>query len=336
MVNPPISVIGTTTWGTTLAIINAKMGKNVSLIARTTQEAKQLINAGENPRFLPGYKFPETLRITSQIDKAMFESKVVIVAVPSAKFRETMNSIREHLPIKSIIVIATKGLEHATGKRMSEIVYEEIGQSKKVSVCSMSGPNLAEEIIMGKPSSTVVACEETSIAHEAQSILKTDTIRIYTNSDIVGVEISGAMKNTIAIAAGISDGLELGNNAKASLITRGLSEITRLGIKLGAKNSTFYGLSGVGDLIATCSSQLSRNNQVGRMLAQGMNTDTISATMDNVAEGIDTTKAIMKLCTQENIEMPIAEAVYKVLIGVLSAEDAVKNLMLSESKSETT
>ena len=216
----------------------------------------------------------------------------------------------------------------------SEILCEEVSHHSNNSVCTLSGQTLANEIIMGKPSSTVIACTQPSVSRKVQSILKTDNLRIYTNRDVIGVEISGAVKNTIAIAAGISDGLELGNNAKASLITRGLSEITRLGTALGADQNTFYGLSGIGDLIATCSSPLSRNNQVGRMLAKGKRITEIIVHMDNVAEGIDTTKAIVKISKQKNLEMPIAEAVNQVITGDLRADEAVKNLMLRDSKSE--
>ena len=331
-----IAVIGTTTWGTTLAIINARMGKAVTLITRTGEEASQLVSAGENTRFLPGEKLPKNLNVTNQLGTVIPQAKIVLIAVPSASFRKNINLIADIIPTDSIIVIATKGLEYSTGKRMSEIVYEEVGDRNGISVCSMSGPNLANEIIMNKPSSTVIACSQPSVSHKAQSILKTDNLRIYTNTDVIGVEISGAVKNTIAIAAGISDGLELGNNAKASLITRGLSEITRLGTALGAKRNTFYGLSGMGDLIATCSSPLSRNNQVGRMLARGMSITEIKGQMDNVAEGIDTTKAIVEISKNKNLELPIAEAVNQVITGSSSALEAVKNLMLRESKSEIT
>ena len=329
-----IAVIGTTTWGTTLAMINARMGKNVTLVARTAKEASALTYAGENSRFLPGIKFPEALKITNQVDTVMSEAQIILIAVPSASFRENLTLIADIIPSHSVVVIATKGLEYSSGKRMSEILCEEVGHHSNNSICTMSGPNLANEIIMGKPSSTVIACTQPSVSRKVQSILKTDNLRIYTNSDVIGVEISGAVKNTIAIAAGISDGLELGNNAKASLITRGLSEITRLGTALGADQNTFYGLSGIGDLIATCSSPLSRNNQVGRMLAKGMRITEIIGHMDNVAEGIDTTKAIVKISKQKNLEMPIAEAVNQVITGDLRADEAVKNLMLRDSKSE--
>ena len=331
-----IAVIGTSTWGTTLAIINARMGKNVTLIIRTAEEANQILSAGENTRFLPGTKLPKNLNVTNRLGTVIPQVKIVLIAVPSASFRKNINSIADIISTDSIVVIATKGLEYSTGKRMSEIVYEEVGDRNGISVCSMSGPNLANEIIMNKPSSTVVACTQPSVSHKVQSILKTDNLRIYTNTDVIGVEISGAAKNTIAIAAGISDGLELGNNAKASLITRGLSEITRLGTALGAKRNTFYGLAGMGDLIATCSSPLSRNNQVGRMLAQGMSVTEVKGHMDNVAEGIDTTKAIVEISKHKNLELPIAEAVNQVITGNSSAVEAVKNLMLRDSKSEIT
>ena len=312
------------------------MGKNVTLLARTSKEANELISTGENSRFLPGIQFPEPLKITSRIEEVIPQANIVLLAVPSARLRENINSIADLITRDTIVVIATKGLEHNTGKRMSEIVCEEIRHRENISVCSMSGPNLANEIIMNKPSSTVIACDHRSTSRKAQSILKTKNLRIYTNSDIIGVEISGAAKNTIAIAAGISDGLALGNNAKASLITRGLYEITKLGTSLGAEINTFYGLAGIGDLIATCSSALSRNNQVGRMLSQGMNIEEIKENMNNVAEGIDTTKALIKISRHKNLEMPIAEAVHQVILGHLGASEAVKTLMLRDSKSEVT
>ena len=259
---------------------------------------------------------------------------MLLIAVPSQTLRQNIRAISTYIPDSTIIVSASKGLEASSGMRMSEIIKEEIPTLSSDNVCALSGPNLSNEILAGKPSSSVIASNNESTAQYAQSLLNCSHLRLYTNVDLVGVEICGALKNITAIAAGICDGLDLGDNAKASIITRGLAEMARFGNSLGAETSTFSGLAGMGDLIATCSSGLSRNNQVGRMLAKNIPLDKIRKNMDNVAEGIETTKAVVTISSKLNIDLPIINAVSKILFDEMSVENATKELMARMLTSE--
>ena len=329
-----ICVIGTTTWGTTLAIINASKGLEVTLLSRSPEETDLLEKNRENPRFLPGTPFPDSLEVTDCANSAMNSSEIIIFAVPSQTLRRNIAKVSNQFNSNHIVVSATKGLESSTSKRMSEIIKEGIQFVPKDQICAMSGPNLANEIIKGKPSSTVVASENIDCATFVQSKLNSSKFRIYTNTDIIGVEIGGALKNITAIASGISDGLSLGDNAKASIITRGLAEMSRLGACLGADRLTFSGLAGMGDLIATCSSNLSRNRKVGISLAKGMSLSKITDSMDNVAEGISTTKAVIPLAQKHKIEFPIGEAVYGILFNGSNPSRVAELLMERRPRQE--
>ena len=322
-----VGVVGTTSWGTTLAITLARRGVEVWLWARTEDEASQLRERRENVRFVPGAEFPQSLDVTASPDEALQEAELVIIAVPSRSMRDNLRHVRDSLGGSVAIVSATKGLELDTGKRMSQILREELPSSLHSSICTMSGPNLAGEIVKERPSSTVIASEEAPAAEFAQAVVNSHRFRVYTNDDMVGVELGGALKNIIALGAGICDGLEYGDNAKAAFITRGLAEISRLGVAAGANPLTFAGLAGMGDLIATCASPLSRNHYVGEQLAHGRSLDEIRASMTNVAEGVDTTSAAVTLARDLAVEMPIAQATYGVLFQGVPLEQAISELL---------
>ena len=322
-----IGVLGTTSWGTTLAILAAQKKLDVCLWSRTEQEANQLQIDGVNKRFLPNSHFPPNLRISSSTLAAVSDAAVVILAVPSNTLRTNLKAIKSSLKKSTVIVSATKGLEQNSGKRMSEIIHEETDSSCDIEICVLSGPNLASEIIQGKPSSTVVASLNQRVSKKVQNLLISEKFRVYTNKDIISVEYGGALKNIIAIGAGVCDGLGLGDNAKAGFMTRGLAEITRLAVAAGAEPLTLSGLSGMGDLIATCSSNLSRNHFVGRELARGKTLAEIQSSMENVAEGINTTSAAIILSNRLGVEMPITMVTYKVLFEKMSVHQAIKELM---------
>lgn len=321
-----ICVVGATSWGTTLAIITAREGNRVRLLARSEDEAAVLRLDNENTRFLPGSSFPRSMSVTPRADEALAEADLVIIAVPSIALRDNARRIRDFIG-GTVVVSASKGLETETGNRMSQVLQEEFSAIDQPPICALSGPNLAHEIIQGKLSSTVVASPDEDAARTAQTILNSSVLRVYTNADIAGVELGGALKNIIAIGAGICDGLQLGDNSKAAFMTRGLAEIARLGLAAGAQQMTLSGLAGMGDLIATCSSTLSRNHYVGTLLSQGKTLDEIVSGMHNVAEGVNTTVAARSLAAALGVEMPITEATYRILFKGMSVRRAAAELM---------
>lgn len=327
-------IVGTTSWGTTLGVILAHKGIEVRLWARTKEDASRLCTEGENRRFLPGVPFPQGLSVTSSSDEALSDADVVIIAVPSRSLRQNIQRVRHSLSSGTVIVSAVKGLEMDTCKRMSEVLEEELPPDLHSSICVLSGPNLASEIIQGKPSSTVIASRSADAAARAQDIITTPMFRVYTNDDTVGVELGGALKNIIALGAGICDGLEYGDNAKAAFITRGLAEIARLGVAAGANPLTLAGLAGMGDLIATCSSRHSRNHYVGEQLARGKTLEEVRASMHNVAEGVDTTAPAIVLAQRLGVEMPITQATYNVLFKGVPLEQAIAELLGRTPKPE--
>ena len=329
-----VAVIGTTTWGTTLGIVLARNDVPVCLVARTKSEAEVLDSNRRSLRFLPDVPFPAGLRIASDFKEAITPAGLVILAVPSHQLRHNIRAIRDSLASGAIVVSAAKGLELPGGERMSQVLEQELPTKFHSGICALSGPNLAHEIIQGKISSTVVAGQNPEITAEAQSILMTGSFRVYTSNDIVGVELAGALKNIIALGAGIGDGMDAGDNAKSSFVTRGLAEITRLGVAAGANQMTFAGLAGLGDLIATCNSKLSRNRYVGEQLALGRTWPEIEKSMDNVAEGVNATKAAVGMAAKLNVEMPIAQTTHRVLFEGLSIQEAVAELMGRPPRSE--
>ena len=328
-----VTAVGATSWGTTLGIILARQGHEVRLLTRTESEAAGLESARENARFVPGVRFPDSMRALADPVEAHDSAALTIFAVPSQTMRANAQVVAHAITNGTIVVSAVKGLELSSGKRMSQVIGEEI-PSIAHGICALSGPNLAREIIMSMPASTVVASEDADAATEAQAIINSSTFRVYTNDDLIGVELAGALKNIIALGAGMCDGMGFGDNSKATFITRGLAEIGRLGVAAGANPATFAGLAGMGDLVATCMSTLSRNHYVGTQIASGKSLDQIRSEMDSVAEGVDTTRAALDLASSLGVEMPIAQATYSILFGGVSVSQAVQNLMGREPKSE--
>jgi len=334
---PKIAIIGTTTWGITLGVVLAHKGLEVRLWARTEQEVTELRNAGPNPTLLPDIAFPPHLSITSSLSEALTDVEAVILAVPSQTMRHNIKLVEGYLKASSTLVIsAAKGLEIGSNKRMSHVIAEEIDPRFRSNICALSGPNLSREILHNLPAASVVAAWDEAIAKKAQRLLTTSNFCVYTNTDIIGVELGGALKNIIALGAGIADGLGYGDNAKAAFMTRGLTEMTALGVALGANPLTFSGLAGLGDLIATCASPLSRNHYVGVELTKGRSLEEITASMTGVAEGVSTTIAAWNLAQQMGLEMPITERIYQVLYEGVDPRQAAVELMAAEARNELT
>ncbi|CAI8005815.1 Glycerol-3-phosphate dehydrogenase [NAD(P)+], partial [Geodia barretti] len=330
----PVAVVGATTWGTTLAVLAARDGAPVRLLCRTSDEADALRRAGEHSRRLPGVPFPETLSVEHGPAKALSDTNLVIVAVPSDRFRQNVGRIAKYVPKEAVILSVTKGLELPAGLRMSEVWSQEMPQHPPGRFSVLSGPNLAGEVIAGKPAVTVVAASAETSRSLVQEALMSPAFRIYTSDDVVGVEMGGALKNIIALAAGIADGMEVGDNAKAALVTRGLNEIGRLGIAAGAQLMTFAGLAGLGDVMATCSSPLSRNRRVGEELARGRQLPDILTDMGAVAEGINTTVAALEIAERLDVDMPITRLMSQVLFEGLPAAECIPTLMERPPRSE--
>ncbi len=328
------AVIGTTSWGITLGLLLANKGLEVRLWARTEKEASQLRQKGPNQTQFPGIHFPPELTVTSHMDEAMDCVAAVIMAVPSSTMRQNITHVESHLTKSTLVVSAAKGLEVGSNKRMSQVIAEEINPRFQSNICVISGPNLAREVMQNLPAAAVVAAEDTATTRKAQRLLTTPNFCIFTNSDIIGVELAGALKNIIALGAGIADGLGYGDNAKAAFMTRGLTEITALGMTLGANPLTFSGLAGLGDVIATCTSPLSRNHYVGAELASGRSVADITESMTEVAEGINTTLVAQNLAEQLGLEMPITEKIYQVLYEDADPRQAAVDLMGGNAKHE--
>ena len=329
-----VTIVGTTTWGTTLGVVLARQGTPVTLLARTEAESRLLAVDRKNSRFLPETIFPDSLQVTADPAKAVSSAAIVILAVPSHRLRQNARLMAGYLSSEAIVVSAAKGLELPTAHRMSQVLAEELPGSLHAGICALSGPNLAKEIVQGKPASSVLAGADAAVGERAQSLLNSNRFRVYTSNDLVGVELGGALKNIVALGAGMCDGLEAGENAKAALVTRGLAEITRLGVAAGAEPRTFAGLAGLGDVIATCSSRFSRNRYVGEQLGLGRTWSQIRESMDNVAEGVNATEAALKVAGDLGVEMPIAEITYRVLYEGLSAKEAAAELMGRPARSE--
>jgi len=328
------AIIGATTWGTTLGILLAKNKVPVALLARTEAEAQVLSSQRRNARFLPDTPFPDCLSVTSQPESALRQSDLVILAVPSDRLRENVRRIKPHLQAGAIVLSATKGLELPTARRMSQVLEDELPSGFHPDICVLSGPNLAKEIVQGKPASTVIAGRNPDATQRAQNALMSGNFRVYTSNDVLGVELAGALKNIVALGAGIGDGMDAGENAKSAFITRGLAEITRLGIAAGADPMTFAGLAGLGDVVATCSSRLSRNRYVGEELAKGRSWPEIRDSMDNVAEGVNATLAALTMAKELGVEMPIAEMASRVLFDGLPPQKAMAEFMGRPARSE--
>ncbi|MFC1901576.1 NAD(P)H-dependent glycerol-3-phosphate dehydrogenase [Chloroflexota bacterium] len=329
-----IAIIGTTSWGITLGLMLANKGLEVRLWARTEREARKIRRNGPDPARCPDVTLPPQLTTTSRLAEALADIDAVILAVPSATIRQNISQIESHLNKATLVVSAAKGLEIGSNKRMSQVIAEEINPRFQPNICVLSGPNLAREIQQDLPAAAVVAAEDTATARKAQRLLSAPNFCVFTNTDVIGVELGGALKNIIALGAGIADGLGYGDNAKAAFITRGLTEITALGMALGANPLTFSGLAGLGDVIATCTSPLSRNHYVGTELAKGRPLAEITDSMTEVAEGINTTLVVRNLAQQLGLEMPIAEKIHQVLYEDADPRQAAAELMGANTKHE--
>ncbi len=329
------AIIGNGTWGTALGIMLARKGNRVKLWTRTEEEAVKLNETRENDCFLPGFRFPIRLLATSSMEETFHGAELVILAVPAQSMRQNVRQVRHLLSDSMIIMSVSKGLEVGSGKRMSRVIAEEIDPRLQPNICVLSGPNIAQETAQGLHSVAVVAAQDTAVAERARQLLSSKYFCVFTSSDVAGVELGGALKNVIALGAGIADGLGYGNNAKAAFITRGLVEVIALGTVLGANPLTFVGLACLGDVIATSFSPFSRNRYVGEELAKGRSLKEIMDSMPHVAEGISTTIAARKLAHKAGIDMPIIEQVYKVIYERLSPKQAVVELVgLPEESAE--
>ncbi len=322
-----ITVIGTTAWGLTLGLVASRQGHRVSVLARTPDEADRLSDNRTSPRLPSGIQIPAEISIGADPAGALRQAEMVIVAVPSVSLRTNIRAIARYIPESAIVVSATKGIDIETGRRMTQVIAEETHGFSRGRIGALSGPNLAPEIASGKIASATVAFTDPDVAAKAQVILTSELFRVYRSDDVAGVELGGALKNIVAIGAGIIDDFSLGDNAKAAFVTRGLHEITRLGVALGARPDTFAGLSGMGDLVATCYSGLSRNRRVGQELAKGRTLADILSTLKQVAEGVPTTRAASKLAHEHGVDMPITAMTQHVLFDGLPPGKAVEALM---------
>jgi len=322
-----VAVIGTTSWGTTLAVILARKGIDVALLGMTVEEAKKLAAERENADRLPGVRFPPSLMPVGGIDEALRDASLVIIAVPSQDMRRNVKQAKGRIALKTPIVSGSKGFEVDSAKRMTEVIIDELGAKYKPYVCALSGPNLSREIAIGLPAATVVASYNIKVAEKAKDIINSEAFQVYTSDDVIGVELGGALKNIVALGAGMVDGLGYGNNAKAAYMAHGLSEIASLGVALGANPLTFLGLAGLGDLLATCDSSLSRNHTLGEGMARGRSLNEMIETIGSTVEGVPTTAVALKISRELGVDMPITERIYRVLYEGLNPAKAMAELI---------
>lgn len=328
MNNLKIAILGDGGWGTTLSLLLHNKGYNIVIWSAFNDYAKAMEKSRENIKFLPGIEIPRGIKITSNIDEVA-GSGYYIVSIPCKYLKETLRKFKT--VIDKPIVSAVKGIENDTLKRPSEIIREILGN---LPYSVLSGPTIAYEMVRGVPTTCVIASENRDLALKLQEVFTTEKFRVYTSDDVIGVELGGALKNIIAIAAGISDGMGFGANTKSALLTRGLVEIQRLGVKMGAKADTFFGLTGVGDLATTCMSPHSRNRTFGEMIGKGKNIKEILSKTSMVIEGVNTAKSAYQLAKKVGVEMPITEEIYKVIYEAKDPKQAVKDLMTRTPKSE--
>lgn len=327
-----VAVIGSGGWGTALAVMLAKKNNDVTLWSFEEKEFQRLYNDRENRAFLPGVLFPEGMKCTMDLSVAK-DADIIVMAVPSFAVRVTARKLSEFVTDDKIIVNVSKGIENETSKRLSEIIEDELSQKAKIVV--LSGPSHAEEVGRGVPTAVIATSRNKEAAEIVQDTFMNENFRVYITDDIIGVELGAALKNVMALAAGICDGLGLGDNSKAALMTRGLAEIVRLGIALGAKEETFIGLAGLGDLIVTCMSMHSRNRRAGILIGQGMSTEKAIEKIGAVVEGFYATQSAVSLAKKVGIEMPITTEVYKILFEGTDAKSALYTLMMRDKKSES-
>ncbi|NLM75960.1 MAG: NAD(P)H-dependent glycerol-3-phosphate dehydrogenase [Clostridiaceae bacterium] len=327
-----VSIIGAGSWGVSLAVLLSSNGHEVCIWSLFQEEIDLLIKHREHKDKLPGIKIPDTVQFTSDIEECLKDNDYIVVVVPSQTVRATSKLLAPYVSEDDIIVMCSKGLEEKTGLRLSQVVLSEIPEAK---IVALYGPSHAEEVAMGVPTTVVAASEDIEAAMKVQDIFMSPVFRVYTSSDIVGAEIGSSLKNVIALCAGISDGLGYGDNSKAALITRGITEIARLGIAMGANPKTFSGLTGIGDLIVTCTSKHSRNWQAGNLIGQGYSVDEALKKVRMVVEGVSATRAAKELAEKYNVSMPIIQEAYSILFENKDCRQAVKDLMTRSRKHET-
>ncbi len=327
------AVFGTGSWGTAFSMVLADAGCDVVLWGRRPELVETIAHKHENPDYLPGIELPERIRTTTDAGAALADAEFAVLAVPSQSLRENLALWAPLVPEQTVLVSLMKGVELGTAKRMSEVIREVAGVgSERVAV--VTGPNLAKEIAQRQPAASVVASTDVRVAERLQSACHTPYFRPYTNTDVVGCELGGAVKNVIALAVGIADGMGFGDNAKASIITRGLAETARLGAALGADAHTFAGLAGLGDLVATCSSPLSRNRTFGENLGRGMTLDEVVAATRQTAEGVKSCESILTLARRHGVDVPITETVVGIVHDGKSPVESVRELMARSAKPE--
>lgn len=326
-----VSIVGDGGWGTTLAILLSQNGCKVTLWGAFPDYIEVLRSKRVNSKFLPDICIPQDIAITSSLDEATAGKDMIVLAVPSQYMRGVLSKVGPGKVLGAILVSVTKGIEKVTLKRMSEVVHEVLGS---VQLVTLSGPTIAHEVAMKIPTTIVASAEDIKLAKEVQDVFMTDFFRVYSSTDVIGSEIGGSLKNVIAIAAGISDGLGFGTNAKSALLTRGLVEMVRLGVAMGAKKETFYGLSGLGDLATTCISQYSRNRHFGEEIGKGKKSKDIIKESEMVVEGVATTQSAHDLSKKYNIEMPITAEIHKVIYENKDPRKAVYDLMTRPPKAE--
>lgn len=327
-----IAILGGGAMATASSILLAEhTDQEVAIWARKAEHAEQMQRDRENKRLLPGVRLPGNVSVTSDIDQALDGAEYLVAAIPTQYLRATLTEVRSNLTRQRPVISVIKGIENETFQRPSEIISDVLGSR---AVVALSGPSHAEEIGRRLPATVVAASGDLGLARQVQRMFNTQRFRVYTNLDLIGVELAGALKNVIAIAAGISDGLGYGDNAKSALMTRGLVEMTRFGMRFGAEASTFTGLAGMGDLITTCVSSYGRNRKVGERLGHGESLPQILASMEAVAEGVATAKSVFEISEQEGIETPIMSEVYRVLFENKGVVDATNSLMLRPLRAE--
>jgi glycerol-3-phosphate dehydrogenase (NAD(P)+) len=329
-----IGVVGAGGWGTALAKMLADKGEHVTLWCHGADSFRDLVDRRENRRYLPGILLPPSIEVTQVLDRAVENKSLVICAVPSHAVRQVFSQIRFKLATQTMVLCGTKGLEEESLYTMGELLLELFGDDRRNQLAFLSGPTFAMEVAKQLPAAVTVAAYDERVAGSIQKILNTESLRVYTSHDVIGIQMGGVVKNVIAIAAGISDGLSLGQNARAALITRGLAEMTRLAVRMGADPMTLAGLPGLGDLILTCTGDLSRNRAVGLQIANGKSLQEIIASTRTVAEGVRNSRSLQSLAARLGIEMPIVEQMQQVLYAGKKPADAVRDLMQRSLKPE--
>lgn len=329
-----ISLFGAGSWGTALAVHLASEGRDVTLWARRQDAVDRMRQSGHNPTYLPEVEIPSSVNVTSDLGEAADAASIWALAVPSQNLRSIARQLAPYAREDTTVVSLAKGIENETLQTMSQVLAQELPTVPKENIGVLYGPSHAEEVAEGRPTTVVAAAPTTAQAERIQDAFMTKRLRVYVNTDVIGVEIGGSAKNVLAIAAGISDGVGYGDNAKAALVTRGIAEIRRLGLAMGAKAHTFAGLTGLGDLVVTCMSAHSRNRYLGEQIGRGKTLEEVVDEMDMVAEGVRTTQSVRDLAREHGIEMPITEAVYAILFDGKRPREVVDELMTRSAKRE--